>query len=400
MVKNVFQIDSSGKLNVNGHRVSAGRYLRVLLAGGLALMAASCNLLPSDGPTTTDIMASKEDDSLRKYLVVDLSDEVVSLINTYQEPPFSKRFSSARPATGQVIGIGDVLNISVFEAGQGGLFSSDSGARIQFPITVGSSGMITIPYAGEIKAAGRTTEALEKAIIAGLDGKAIQPQALVTISQNVANTVVVSGDVAKPGRYPLVASGDRVLDAVATAGGSRYSAYESQVLLVRGGTSGAVSVNQLMHSTADNVYVRPGDKIFVTRSPLAFTVFGSTKRTGTIPFDTENITLLEALGKASGLNGATSDVSGLFVFRYETDRVARAMVQGYDGRFGEKVPVVYRVNMKEAKSYFYANSFLIRSKDVMYVSSAPGAQLQKFTQILAGVNTVASTGVNLERLGQ
>ena len=400
MVKNVYQFDSNGKSLVNRQFPSGRSAFKIMLAASVSLLAVACNVLPSDGPTATTIVASKEDDIDRKYLVVDMSDEVVALVNTYEDPPFSKRFSAARPASGQVIGVGDVLNISVFEAGQGGLFSSSGGARIQFPITVGSTGRISIPYAGEIKAVGRTTQQLEEAIVAGLEGKAIQPQALVTVAENVSNTVVVSGDVAKPGRYPLAAGGDRVLDAVATAGGSRYSAYESQVLMVRNSVSAAMSVNQLMHSTADNIYVRPGDKIFVTRSPLAFTVFGAVKRTGTVPFDTEKITLLEALGKASGLNGTISDVSGVFVFRYETDRVARAMVKGYEGRFGANVPVVYRVNMRDPKSYFYANSFMVRSKDVIYVATAPGAQLQKFTQILAGVNSVASTGVNLERLAQ
>ncbi len=396
----LFQIESYFLIFVlkDGTCVKPAPMMKLVAAIIVASLTAACSLMPSDGPTASDIMASKKEENQRPYLLVDLSHETANAINALEEPPFSSRFAAHTPAQTQVIGVGDTLSIVLFEAGQGGLFSSDSGARVQFSTTVGANGMISIPYAGEVRARGRTTEALEKAIIAGLDGKAIQPQALVTISQNVANTVVVSGDVSNPGRYPLVASGDRVLDAVANAGGSRYSAYESQVLLVRGSVSGAVSVSQLMHSSADNIYLRPGDKIFVTRSPRTFTVFGSTKRSGTLPIDTEKMTLLEAMGKASGLDANTANVRGVFIFRYETDRLARALIKNYDGRFGDRVPVVYRVDMKNPNSYFFANNFYVRSKDVVYTSSAPLAQVAQFMRLVSGVNSVASAGANLQRL--
>lgn len=363
------------------------------------LALAGCTMLPNDGPSARTISAAGEDDLARKYLVVDVSTEVVGTLSRFQPELFSKRFAAARPAPGQIVGVGDILAVILFEGGQGGLFASDQGSRVALTIAVDSNGMISIPYAGAIKAAGRSTEEVEKAIVAGLEGKAIQPQALVTVAQNVANTVIVNGDVGKPGRYPLTAGGDRVLDAVAAAGGSRFQAYETQIQLVRGGKSGAVLMKRLVDNPAENVYLRPGDKLFLIRSPLSFTVFGSAKKTGSIPFDIENMSLIEAVGRAGGLNDLRADVKGLFVFRYETDATARALVPGYDGHFGAAVPVVYRVNMDNPDAYFFANSFRVHDKDVLYISSAPGAQLLKFFQIINGVNGIAATALTVERVG-
>ena len=50
------------------------------------------------------------------------------------------------------------------------------------------------------------------------------------------------------------------------------------------------------------------------------------------------------------------------------------------------VPVIYRVNLKDPRSFFVAQSFTIRNKDMLYIANAPAAELQKFLNLL--VSTV------------
>ena len=53
--------------------------------------------------------------------------------------------------------------------------------------------------------------------------KAIEPQAVVTITHNLSNTVTVDGAVSRSDRIPLTTKGDRILDVIAAAGGcSRF----------------------------------------------------------------------------------------------------------------------------------------------------------------------------------
>jgi polysaccharide biosynthesis/export protein len=63
---------------------------------------------------------------------------------------------------------------------------------------------------------------VEEAIVKALEGKAIQPQAVVTITKNSSNTATVGGEVAS-GTVPLNPKGDRILDVIASAGGIRLT---------------------------------------------------------------------------------------------------------------------------------------------------------------------------------
>jgi polysaccharide biosynthesis/export protein len=65
------------------------------------------------------------------------------------------------------------------------------------------------------------------------------------------------------------------------------------------------------------------------------------------------------------------------------------------------VPVVYRLNFRDASSYFLAREFDVRDKDIIYVSDHPLADLQKFLSILYGAIVppaqAAATGYELSR---
>ena len=49
-----------------------------------------------------------------------------------------------------------------------------------------------------------------------------------------------------------------------------------------------------------------------------------------------------------------------------------------------KVPVIYRVDAKNPGTFFVAQNFPIRDKDVLYVSNAPIADIQKFVNLITG----------------
>lgn len=364
-------------------------------------LLGGCATLPASGPTTEQIdPPSVSNTAIKDYLLVDLNQRVVDVLSQYRAAPFSKRFAAPQPAPGQIVGVGDVLSVQLFEAGQGGLFSSDLGARVALTQRVDSDGSITVPYAGRISAAGAGPQTVEKRIVAALEGRAIQPQALVQITETVSRSFVVNGEVGKPGRFPITAAGDRVLDAIATAGGAKNELFQTRVTLVRGSSQASAIMKTLVDNPADNVFVQPGDRVYLTKDPELFLAFGAVPQPGPIMFDLERISLLEAVGKAGGLMDQRSDPGALFVFRYEPASAARAIRPDYDGRFGERVPMVYRVNLRDPAAYFYAKAFVVRDKDVLYVANAKLSELQKFLSILATARNVAQTAQAVQRLGQ
>lgn len=369
---------------------------------GLALIIASagilagCSALPAAGPTTRDIVSEKQ--ALQNFVLVNLDQHAVDILSQYRVTAFSARFAAPAPAPNQIVGVGDVLSITLFEAGQGGLFSSEYGARVTFNQRVDSDGSISVPYAGKVTAGGKSPQAVEKAIVSALEGRAIQPQALVQITETVQRSYVVNGEVNSSGRKPVTQAGDRILDAIAGAGGARQATYETRITLQRGSKQGSAIMKDMIDNPAENVFVQPGDRIYVTKDPEVFLSFGAVPTPGPIPFGIEKLTLLEAVGKAGGLLDARSDPGAIFVFRYEPESAVRQMKPDYAGGFGEKVPVVYRVNMRDPKAYFYAKGFTVRDRDVLYVANAPAAELQKFLQILGSIRNIASTATDAQRI--
>ncbi|WP_271166859.1 polysaccharide biosynthesis/export family protein [Hansschlegelia plantiphila] len=360
---------------------------------------AGCSTLPAAGPSTTQIdPPNTNPDPIKDYLVVDLNQQVVDILSQYRVAPFSNRFAAPRPAPGQIVGVGDVLSINLFEAGQGGLFASAYGARVALQQRVDTDGSISVPYAGRVKAAGESPQVVERRIVAALEGRAIQPQALVQITETVSRSFVVNGEVSKPGRYPITAAGDRVLDVLATAGGAKQEAFETRVTLQRGSSQASAVMKDLIDNQSENVYVQPNDRIYVTKDPEIFLAFGAVPNPGPINFGIEKLSLLEAVGKAGGLIDQRSDPSAFFLFRYEPASAVRSMRPDYNGRFGEKVPVVYRVNLRDPRAYFFARNFMMRDRDVLFVSNAPLTELQKFLEILSTARNVASTAYLAQRI--
>ena len=69
------------------------------------------------------------------------------------------------------------------------------------------------------------------------------------------------------------------------------------------------------------------------------------------------------------------------------------MATGPDG----SSPVVYRLNLREAKNYFYAKQFPIEDKDVIYVANAPLTELQKVFTLINTVTGPVISGVVVSR---
>jgi polysaccharide export outer membrane protein len=124
----------------------------------------------------------------------------------------------------------------------------------EFPVD--GSGNVRLPLVGEVRAAGLTTSAFEKAIEAKLANRyLVNPRVSVEVTNYRPFTIL--GEVNKPGEYPFE-SGMTVLNAVALAGGYTYRAEENTVYIRRKGARHEVPV-----SADDKSTVNPGDTVRV-----------------------------------------------------------------------------------------------------------------------------------------
>jgi polysaccharide export outer membrane protein len=382
--------------------------LRLCLALALGLPTAGCAIFPAAGPSGKDIVEEVRPSLAGDepgYALVEIDQYSLTVLGRRAPPTLRGFFGDYRPAGGQTIGVGDSIQITVWEAASGGLFSA-SGDRMSpgsrsaaIPDqVVGRDGSVTVPYAGRIQVAGRTQQEVENAIVERLRGKAIEPQAVVNITRNITNTVTVTGEVANGARVPLSLQGDRVMDVIAAAGGYRSPVHETFVTLTRGDRTARAPIQALLANPREDIYLRAGDILTVERTPPTFTVMGATGANAVVPFDARGLTLEEAIGKAGGLTDSQADPAGVFLLRYEPASLVREFPNVAPSLLARgPVPVVYHLNLREPAALFAARRFSIHDKDILYVSMAPLVDITRFVQLFQTLSQPAIQGALVSR---
>jgi polysaccharide export outer membrane protein len=349
-----------------------------------------------------DIRMSRalESDSL-PFALVKLEPEIVRILAQYT-PKLSTAFSNRTTPKAFRFGIGDTVSVTIFEAAAGGLFiPAEAGVRPGNFVTipnqaVDTNGNISVPYAGNIQAKGRTPVEVQQAIVDALKNRAIEPQAVVSLVDQRASLISVLGDVRAAGRFPAAASGERILDAITRAGGPSSQGYDVWVTLEREGHRASVPFGALLYEPSNNIYVLPNDTIYLYSQPQTFVAFGAVGNNGSnggqgqYKFDAWRISLAEAVGKNGGLNDATADPASVFLYRGETREVAERLGVDCSKFQGPIIPIIYNVNLRDPAGYFLAQSFEIRNKDVIYTSNAASVETTKFLNFLRTIMATAN----------
>jgi polysaccharide export outer membrane protein len=386
------------------------RYGSPLFAIVVAALLPACSLLPGTGPKS-DAVEGNATAGVRSatplpYALVDVTADTIGFLSQPNLITFKGEFPDKRAKPEQVVGVGDVLNISIFEAAPGGLFTPGqaAGARpgnfVDLPAqAVDQKGSIYVPYAGEIPAAARTIPDIQQAIVARLRNRAIEPQVVVSLNQQHSSVVSVLGDVNTPGVLALNSVGERLLALIARAGGPKFEAIESYVTLQRDGKRVKVLLSRVVHDPRENIFIRPNDVIFLTRESPSFTALGALNQNvfgfnSEIPFDVETLTLAQAMGKAGGLNDIQSDPSELYVYRYEQRHYLEKLGVDTTRFISEMIPTIYHVNLRDPSGMLLASAFQMKIKDVMYVANAKVVDYYKLLLLINNTATAVSSTAN------
>jgi polysaccharide export outer membrane protein len=375
---------------------------------GAALSMAACGLIPTSGPASIDV---KTENSSVPYGLVKLTPQAIAILAEFEPKELATlglyelpgAFTDRRPPANIKFGIGDVVSVTVFEAAAGGLFIPiEAGVRPGNFVTlpdqaVDNDGNISVPYAGAVKAAGRTNVQVQNEIIDKIKNRAIEPQVVVALSQQRTSLISVFGEVTTPLRYPAAASGaqDRILDSITRAGGIKGQGFETFVMLERQGKRAALPFASLVYEPRNNIFVQPGDRIYVYREQQKFLGFGATGQQGLFTFDAWRLTLVEAVGKVGGLLDIQANPGSIFVYRVEPRDVAEKL--GVDvSRFATPViPVIFSVSFLDPGGYFLASKMWMRHEDVIFVANAAAVDVTKFLNYLNTIMATTANGLNL-----
>ena len=394
--------------------MNVNRLVRMMLLG-VSLTCGACSYMPTSGPTASKVVRSGElinqssnaevtGELERRAVVVDLNAEISgALAQRSQRQLFSETWRDSVEAN--VIGAGDVLEVTIWEAPPSVLFGGATNAigasnarDVKLPPQmVNQEGTIQIPFIGSVRASGRAIPQIEREIASRLSRMANQPQVMVTPLKNNSSNVAVIGDGGVSVNMSLTAKRERLLDAITAVGGKISS--RTSIQLTRGAIVRSLPLLTITQDPRQNITLRSGDVVSVLNQPYSFVALGATGQNNELPLESGGISLAQAFGRIRGVNNNQADAAGVFVFRFEdADTVAQ-----WDGARareprGQKIPVVYRANLRDPNTFFYAQNFVIQDKDIIFVADAPAWKLQKFLAMVGAIvspfNTLSSSVVN------
>ncbi|WP_425394208.1 polysaccharide biosynthesis/export family protein [Aestuariivita boseongensis] len=352
------------------------------------MAVSACSLIPNSGPNKRQIFAGSVQRQGDAF-IVQVSDRVNLATAVAPALGFSDAFKNAATLTADTIRPGDTLGLTIWENVDDGLLASEgANATSLEEVQVDSAGFIFVPYAGRLRAAGNTPEALRGIITRQLEQQTPDPQVQVTRVAGDGATVTIIG-AGGQGVFEIERPTRTLSAMLASAGGISTEPEITRITVVRGAHSGTIWYNDLAENPALDIALRGGDRIFIEEDTRSYTALGATNAQSRIPFSSQNLSALEAIAQVGGLSAFAADPTGVFILRNEVAEIANS-VMGRTDLIGPQ-RLVYVLDLTEPNGLFLARDFVIRDDDTLYVTEAPLSQWNKaLSSLTGGLTTVSS----------
>ena len=363
------------------------------LARGVAILAAtllvsSCGL-PRSGPNKNEIFAGsvmREGDAF--VLLVD--DRINRIASVTPALDFSESFRNAGRLGSDTISPGDTLSLTIWENVEDGLLvAQGQNATVLDEVQVDGAGFIFVPYAGRIRAAGNTPEAVRRIISEKLDEQTPDPQVQVRRLAGDGASVSLVGSVGGQGVFPIERPTRTLSTMLANAGGITIEPEIAQITVLRGGMRSKIWFQDLYKHPELDIALRDGDRILVEEDTRSFTALGATGTQARVAFESQTLSAIEAIAQVGGLSTASADPTGVFVFRNEPAEIANMVMGRQDLQGAQRV--VYVLDLTQPNGMFLARDFSVRDDDTLYVTEAPFTQWDKTISALTGSLATADT---------
>ena len=358
-------------------------------------MISSCGVLPRVGPNKREIFAGsvqKQGDAF----VVSVNDRVTRITAVQPALGFTDDFRNAGILGSDTIRPGDTLGLTIWENVDEQLLG-EAGPTALEEVQVDGAGFIFVPYAGRVRAAGNTPEALRRVITGRLEEQTPDPQVEVRRLAGDGSTVSLIGAVGAQGVYPIERPTRTLTTMLANAGGVSIEPEVALITVIRGEKRSKVWFQDLFEDPRFDIALRGGDRILVEQDNRSFTALGATGAQARVTFETQTLSALEAIATVGGLTSSTADPTGVFVMRNEPADIAN-QVLGRTDLIGPQ-RLIYVLNLTEPNGMFEARDFSIRDDDTLYVTEAPFAQWSKVISALTGtlgaVGSISTAGSTL-----
>jgi len=370
--------------------MSLKRYQHVALLMTVTSLTAGCSTMPAFGPDPEAINQAsiQGENTAPDVLPFELVNVTAATLPTNHQSTalFPVTFRNQQfLSADETIGIGDQLDIRIWEVAEDGLFATAGNRETALNVQVSNSGQITVPYAGNLNTDGLTTVELRSLLLERFQGRAVEPEIAVSITGTEGRSATLLGNVRNPGRLTIPPRGITLLDLLAQSGGAASPPWETLVTVQRGSASSTLSLADIIRSQPNNVVILSGDTVHVAHEPRRFAVYGGVSRPSNIEIPIENASLAYLLAEVGGLNDRVAQARSVYVFRptTETDNAT-----------------AYQLDFSRPDALLLAGEFRLEPIDITYVASAEAADFNRFVSIilspLLGLTSSTTSVVNTQ----
>src|SRR5262249_13217847 len=224
--------------------------------------------------------------------------ERASSLPAADTPAVSAAEHNVSTSTMPLIGVGDLIRVSVFGAPE-----SDQEMRIS------ADGNASLNFIGVVKIVGLSTDEAQELIARKLKsgGYFADPQVTVFVKEYATQGVSVLGEVQKPGVYSILGS-QRLFDVLSLAGGTTARAGKVVSITRREHPESPILLSldsNPTQSAQNNVEILPGDTVLVSKAGLVYVV-GDVQKPSGVVMENGSLTVLQALAIAEGPKSTAS----------------------------------------------------------------------------------------------
>lgn len=280
------------------------------------------------------------------------------------------------------VGVGDVLNIVVFDHPDLTLPAGPQRSAEESGFLVQADGSFFYPFIGQVTARGRSVADIRAEVTERLSTFIPDPQVVIRIAAFNSQNVVVTGEVAAPSRQALTTTPLTLVEAVNAVGGLKDTADARRITVQRGGMLYRVDLDGFLTAgiRQNNPVLYSGDIVSVPRRKAeeAF-ILGQVSKPAAVDLSIEPVTLTQALARQGGLDELRADARGVFVFREKGTKMT-----------------VFQLETSSPVGLLLGTRFMLEPRDVVYITRSP---LQRWNDTINGLLPSVRAVPTVEALG-
>lgn len=318
------------------------------------------------------------------FKVIPITPSAIATVRAANPPPSIPPVLLAYQPQAYRIGAGDTLYITVWDHPE---LTSPAGAQQQALANgrlVRPDGTLFYPYAGIIKAAGKTVEQLREMLTRRLAKYVPSPQVDLAIISYGSQKVTFGGAFQNTTPQYLTVTPLTLAQAIGTAMVNAPLADLSNVVLTRKKQAYHLDIDALdgVSQGMEDVYLKGGDRIFLSYNDNheAYVV-GEVVQPQALRFKTGALNLTQALGRAGGINQNSAKGKAVYVIRGVKN-------------LQQEPSAIYQLDASSPDAYALASQFPVKAGDVVFVGASGVTRWNRFVSQLLPFTTLLNNTTN------